>query len=73
MSVLTISIPDEEFDNPYVSRELHFHFHYFLCESSGSSISPRRSCCSRAGFGTLDEMFEILTLVQTRKMRKRIQ
>jgi hypothetical protein len=42
---LTISIP-EEFDNAYVSRELHFTFITSLCASSGLSTSPRRSCCS---------------------------
>jgi predicted Rossmann-fold nucleotide-binding protein len=44
---LTISLPKEEFDNPYVTRSLHFHFHYFFMRK-----------------------FELLTLVQTRKMRK---
>ena len=45
---LTISIPNEEFDNPYISRELHLHFHYFSCANSGSFIWRKRWCSFRA-------------------------
>ena len=69
---LTISIPDEEFDNPYVSRELHFHFHYFFMRKFWFVYLAKAVVLFPGGFGTLDELFEILTLVQTRKMRKRI-
>jgi uncharacterized protein (TIGR00730 family) len=69
---LTISIPDEEFDNPYVSRELHFHFHYFFMRKFWFVYLAKAVVLFPGGFGTLDELFEILTLVQTRKMRKRM-
>jgi uncharacterized protein (TIGR00730 family) len=69
---LTISIPDEAFDNPYVSRELHFHFHYFFMRKFWFVYLAKAVVLFPGGFGTLDELFEILTLVQTRKMRKRI-
>lgn len=69
---LTISIPMDEFDNPYVSRELHFHFHYFFMRKFWFVYLAKAVVLFPGGFGTLDEMFEILTLVQTRKMRKRV-
>jgi uncharacterized protein (TIGR00730 family) len=69
---LTISIPNEEFDNPYVSRELDFHFHYFFMRKFWFVYLAKAVVLFPGGFGTLDEMFEILTLVQTRKMKKRL-
>ena len=69
---LTISIPNEEFDNPYISRELHLHFHYFFMRKFWFIYLAKAVVLFPGGFGTLDELFEILTLVQTRKMRKRI-
>jgi uncharacterized protein (TIGR00730 family) len=69
---LTISIPNEEFDNPYVSRELHFFFHYFFMRKFWFVYLAKAVVLFPGGFGTLDELFEILTLVQTRKMRKRL-
>lgn len=69
---LTISIPNEEFDNPFISRELHFHFHYFFMRKFWFVYLAKAVVLFPGGFGTLDEMFEILTLVQTRKMRKRV-
>lgn len=69
---LTISLPDEEFDNPYVSRELHVHFHYFFMRKFWFLYLAKAAVLFPGGFGTLDELFEILTLVQTHKMRKRI-
>jgi uncharacterized protein (TIGR00730 family) len=69
---LTISIPNEDFDNPYVSRELDFHFHYFFMRKFWFVYLAKAVVLFPGGFGTLDEMFEILTLVQTRKMHKRM-
>lgn len=69
---LTISIPNEEFRTPYVSRELAFHFHYFFMRKFWFSYLAKAVILFPGGFGTLDELFEILTLVQTRKMRKRM-
>jgi uncharacterized protein (TIGR00730 family) len=69
---LTISIPNEEFNNPYISRELHFYFHYFFMRKFWFVYLAKAVVLFPGGFGTLDEMFEILTLVQTNKMRKRM-
>jgi uncharacterized protein (TIGR00730 family) len=69
---LTISIPNDEFDNPYVSRELHCHFHYFFMRKFWFVYLAKAVVLFPGGFGTLDEFFEILTLVQTGKLRKRM-
>src|SRR5882762_9779472 len=67
---LTISIPVEEFDNKYVTRELSFHFHYFFMRKFWFAYLAKAVIVMPGGYGTLDELFELLTLVQTRKMRK---
>jgi uncharacterized protein (TIGR00730 family) len=69
---LTISIPLEEFDNRYVTRELSFHFHYFFMRKFWFAYLAKALLVFPGGFGTLDELFEILTLRQTRKMRKHL-
>lgn len=69
---LTISIPVEEFDNRYVTRELSFHFHYFFMRKFWFAYLAKALLVFPGGFGTLDEMFEILTLRQTHKMRKHL-
>jgi uncharacterized protein (TIGR00730 family) len=69
---LTISLPNEEFDNPFVSRELHVHFHYFFMRKFWFAYLAKAAVLFPGGFGTLDELFEILTLVQTRRMKKHI-
>jgi uncharacterized protein (TIGR00730 family) len=67
---LTISIPVEEFDNRYVTRELSFHFHYFFMRKFWFVYLAKALIVFPGGFGTLDELFEVLTLAQTRKLRK---
>jgi uncharacterized protein (TIGR00730 family) len=69
---LTISIPVEEFVNPYVTRELAFHFHYFFMRKFWFAYLAKAVIVFPGGFGTLDELFELLTLLQTRKMRKHL-
>jgi hypothetical protein len=69
---LTISIPVEEFDNRYVTRELSFHFHYFFMRKFWFAYLAKALLVFPGGFGTLDELFEILTLRQTHKMRKHL-
>jgi uncharacterized protein (TIGR00730 family) len=69
---LKISIPNEEFDNPYVSRELQFTFHYFFMRKFWFIYLAKAVIYFPGGFGTLDELFELLTLAQTHKMRKRV-
>ena len=67
---LTISIPVEEFDNQYVTRELSFHFHYFFMRKFWFAYLAKAVIVFPGGYGTLDELFELLTLVQTKKLRK---
>jgi len=67
---LTISIPVEEFDNPYVTRQLAFHFHYFFMRKFWFAYLAKAVIVFPGGYGTLDELFELLTLVQTRKLKK---
>lgn len=69
---LTISIPIEEFDNPYITRELSFHFHYFFMRKFWFVYLAKAVVVFPGGFGTLDELFELLTLLQTRKIRKHL-
>ena len=67
---LTISIPVEEFENPYVTRGLDMHFHYFFMRKFWFVYLAKAIIVFPGGYGTLDELFEILTLVQTHKVRK---
>jgi uncharacterized protein (TIGR00730 family) len=67
---LTISLPNEEFGNPYVTRGLDFHFHYFFMRKFWFAYLAKALLVFPGGFGTLDELFEILTLRQTQKMKK---
>jgi uncharacterized protein (TIGR00730 family) len=67
---LTISLPMEEFDNPYITRGLAVHFHYFFMRKFWFYYLAKAVIVFPGGFGTLDELFELLTLVQTRKMTK---
>jgi hypothetical protein len=60
----------EEFDNQYVTRELAFHFHYFFMRKFWFAYLAKAVIVFPGGYGTLDELFELLTLVQTRKMKK---
>lgn len=69
---LTISIPLEEFENAYVTPGLDVHFHYFFMRKFWFLYLAKAVVVFPGGFGTLDELFEILTMVQTRKMRKRL-
>ena len=69
---LTISIPAEEFDNTYVTRGLSVHFHYFFMRKFWFTYLAKAVIVFPGGFGTLDELFEILTLLQTRKIRKHL-
>ena len=65
-----ISIPMEQTDNAYITRGLSFHFHYFFMRKFWFAYLAKAMIAFPGGFGTLDELFESLTLVQTRKMKK---
>ena len=67
---LNISIPFEQHDNPYITRELSFEFHYFFMRKFWFVYLAKAIVIFPGGFGTLDEFFEILTLVQTGKLKK---
>ena len=66
---LNISLPREQFPNPYVSPELCFNFHYFALRKLHFLQRAMALVAFPGGYGTLDELFEILTLGQTRKIR----
>ena len=68
---LTISMPFEEFNNRYVTRDLSFEFHYFFMRKFWFSYMAKAVVVMPGGFGTLDEFFELMTLIQTLKMKKR--
>ena len=67
---LNISLPHEQAENPHVSRELTFEFHYFFMRKFWFAYLAKAVVVMPGGFGTLDELFELLTLIQTRKIRK---
>lgn len=64
---LNIDLPHEQFPNPYVTPELCFRFHYFATRKLHFLQRARALVAFPGGFGTLDELFETLTLMQTRK------
>ncbi len=65
-----IEIPHEQEPNPYISPELCFNFHYFAIRKMHLLLRARALVIFPGGFGTLDELFEALTLVQTGKMQR---
>lgn len=70
---LNIGLPFEQWPNPYITPELCFEFHYFFMRKFWFAYLAKALVVFPGGFGTLDEMFEILTLMQTEKLDKKIQ
>ena len=68
---LNIRVPFEQHSNPYISKGLHFEFHYFFMRKFWFAYLAKALVVFPGGFGTLDELFEILTLEQTEKLADR--
>ena len=69
---LNIGLPFEQFPNPYITPELSFEFHYFFMRKFWFSYLAKALVVFPGGFGTMDEMMEVLTLVQTQKLAKKM-
>ncbi|HON15583.1 MAG TPA: TIGR00730 family Rossman fold protein [Spirochaetota bacterium] len=67
---LNISLPFEQHPNPYISDELNMEFHYFFMRKLWLLYHAKAIIVFPGGFGTFDELFETLTLIQTKKMAK---
>ncbi len=70
---LNISLPFEQHDNPYITRHLGFEFHYFFMRKFWFVYLAKVIVVFPGGFGTLDELFEVVTLDQTGKLTKPIK
>jgi hypothetical protein len=66
---LNITLPEEQEPNPYITAELCLHFHYFAVRKMHFLLRARALVAFPGGYGTLDELFEALTLIQTGKVR----
>ena len=69
---LNIKLPFEQQPNPYITPSLNFEFHYFFMRKFWFAYLAKALVVFPGGFGTLDEMFELLTLAQTQKLAKKI-
>jgi len=69
---LNISLPFEQFANPYISPELNFEFHYFFMRKFWFVYLAKALVIFPGGFGTFDEFMEVLTLLQTGKIKKKM-
>lgn len=68
---LNVSLPHEQYANDYITPELNFEFHYFFMRKLWFMYHARAVILFPGGFGTMDELFETLTLVQTEKIDRR--
>ncbi|MCP1337538.1 LOG family protein [Futiania mangrovi] len=69
---MNISLPFEQYPNPYISKGLAFEFHYFFMRKFWLVYMSKAAVIMPGGMGTLDEFFELLTLVQTEKIRRKL-
>ena len=65
---LNITLPHEQLPNPFITPDLAFRFRYFAIRKMHFALRARAMVAFPGGYGTLDEVFEVLALVQTRKM-----
>jgi hypothetical protein len=66
---LNISLPHEQYPNPYITPDLCFNFHYFAMRKLHFLMRAKALVAFPGGYGTFDELFEVLTPVQTRKIK----
>jgi uncharacterized protein (TIGR00730 family) len=69
---MNISLPFEQYPNKYISPDLNFQFHYFFMRKFWFVYLSKALIVFPGGFGTFDELMEVLTLLQTHKLRKKI-
>src|SRR5579872_488691 len=69
---LNIGLPFEQFPNPYITPELSFEFHYFFMRKFWFAYLSKALVVFPGGFGSLDELMEVLTLTQTQKLAKKV-
>ncbi len=69
---LNISLPFEQNDNPHITRKLSLEFHYFFMRKFWFTYLAKAMIVMPGGFGTLDEFMEVVTLVQTLKIKKKL-
>jgi uncharacterized protein (TIGR00730 family) len=69
---LNIGLPFEQFPNPFITPELSFEFHYFFMRKFWFAYLSKALVVFPGGFGTMDELMELLTLTQTQKLAKKI-
>ena len=67
-----ISLPFEQYPNPYIDEDLNFEFHYFFMRKFWFAYMAKALVIMPGGYGTLDELMEVLTLVQTLKLNKKM-
>lgn len=69
---MNINLPFEQMPNPFITPELNFEFHYFFMRKLWFAYLAKGLVVFPGGFGTFDELFELLTLAQTEKLAKRM-
>lgn len=69
---LNIKLPHEQHSNPFVTKGLNFHFRYFFMRKFWFSKLAQAFVVMPGGYGTMDELFEVLTLLQTKKIERQI-
>jgi uncharacterized protein (TIGR00730 family) len=69
---LNISLPMEQYPNDFITEELNFEFHYFFIRKFWFMYLAKAVVIFPGGFGTMDELFEVITLIQTKKVTKQL-